>query len=125
MTQPHESTQAAPAEPTLAQIISANAHDEIMLTDRGCGRRFAEMYHPLVRYVVDRDVWVVRTGQHWQVDHSKLLVFGMTAGVTRAIRADALRQLEGEDADERRERMLNYAVKTEGEGLRWRFISSA
>lgn len=129
MTQPDVPTPgadsaAAAAEPTLAQVLAANATDEIMLTDRGSGRRFAELYHPLVRYVADRDTWVVRTGTHWQVDRSRLLVFGLTAGVTRAIRADALR-LTGDDEDAHRRRTLDYAVRTEAEPARWRIISSA
>lgn len=128
MTQPTEAANEPVSEsggsgPTVSQILAANATDDILLTDRGNGRRFAEMYQSIVRYVVNKDEWIVRVGSHWEVDHSKLLVFGLTAGVTRAIREEALSTpTEDEDA---RQRMLDYATKTESEAFRLRMISSA
>lgn len=109
-------------EPTLHDVLRANAQDEINLTDRGNGRRLVEMYRPILRYVEDMDKWVVRKGVHWAVDHNGLSVFALTAGVTRDIRLQAMQPGMEDDA---REAMLNYAQRTEGEQLRWRMISSA
>jgi putative DNA primase/helicase len=106
---------------TLAEVYAQNAQDEIHLTDRGDGRRFALLYRHLAKYVADTGEWVVRDGEHWRVDEKKLDVFSLTAGVTRQIREEAL---FNPDPDVR-DAMLAYAAKTEGEQKRHRIINSA
>jgi P4 family phage/plasmid primase-like protien len=123
VTQPAET--APRALTALQQVIAANAADEIHLTDRGNGRRFAELYRDVVRYVVDQDEWLVRHEPHWAPDPSRLTIFGLTAGVIRGIRAEALLPGGGDDEDARRERMLGYANSAESEGARWRMVSCA
>lgn len=112
----------AAAPVTLGDVIAANAADPLNLTDRGNGRRFAELFGHIARYVEDRDRWIVRAGPHWLPDDSKLRVFALTAGVTRAIRAEAVLPHNDEQA---RDAILGYAKTTEGEPARWRTISSA
>lgn len=106
---------------TLNAILSVNALDEVLLTDRGNGRRLAVMYSHILRYVADRDEWIVRRGPHWEPDVGKLITFALTAGVIRSIREDAL----SVDEHDVRDVILDFARKTEGEPARWRMISSA
>jgi P4 family phage/plasmid primase-like protien len=124
VTQP-ETRPEDTAGDVLRRVIQANAADEILLTDRGNGRRFAELYRDVVRYVVDRDEWLVRSGPHWAPDPSRLTVFALTAGVIRQIREEALRPVGAENEDAWRERMLGYATQLEAEGARLRMISCA
>lgn len=109
---------------SVSDVLAANAEDDVRLTDRGSGRRFAELYRDAVRYVVDRGEWIVRDGLHWRPDPAGLVVFGLTGGVIRAIRNEAER-LEGDDADDLRERYGAFAHRSESEGARLRMISSA
>lgn len=131
MTQPESEQTAAGSGtagsgPSLAQVIAANAADHIFFTDKGNGRRFAELYRNIVRYVVDRDQWVIRTDPHWVVDESQLLVFALTGGVIRQIREEGLLPAgTDETEDERRERFEGFAMRTEAEGARLRMISCA
>lgn len=105
----------------LSDVLALNNVDQVHLTDRGNGRRFVRLFRHLTRYVADTDEWVVRSGTHWQVDAQRLNVFGLTAGVIRDIRAEALVV----DDDDVRESMLAYATRAESEQSRWRMLSSA
>lgn len=126
MTQPAEETVPAPAPalPTLEDVITANAQDMILMTDRGNGRRFTEMYRHMVRYVVNQDRWIVRQGQHWRVDDSRLLVLALTAGVIRRIRDEAVTRDDDGNLTTNDD-VANFATRTEAEPARWRMISSA
>lgn len=128
MTQPAPGPEVAPAAApgvTLAGVFAANAQDDVFFTDKGNGRRFADTYRDVVRYVEDRDEWLVRTQPHWATDTSRLVVFGLTAGIIRAIRDEGLQPSGGELDDERRQRYEAFAMRTESEGARLRMISTA
>lgn len=107
--------------PTLEEVLAANAQDNITLSDRGNGRRLVERYRHIVRYVVDRDLWLLRQGPHWRPDPSKLGVFALTAGVIRSIQEDAMAAGEVDV----QERILDFAHRMESEPARWRMVSSA
>ena len=109
--------------PTLSDILEQNVSDQVHLTDRGNGRRFVDLFQHIAKYVIDLDEWIIRDGVHWKLDKGKLNVFGLTAGVTRNIRLEAL-SIAGDDPDVR-DAMLAYATKTESEQLRWRMLNSA
>lgn len=117
-----EQATAGVPEPSLDAVRTANAEDEISLTDTGNGRRMVELYGSIIRYVEDTDQWIVRRQVHWAPDPARLAVFSLTQGVTRDIRREAMRPHTNEDA---RDSMLAYAVKTESEQTRWRMISTA
>lgn len=121
MTDAAENVDTSGVGDTLGSVFAANASDEIFLTDRGNGRRFAEMYRDVARYVVDEGVWVVRQGSHWVRDDAGLLTFALTGGVIRHIRLEATQV----DDDETRTGMLRYATLAESERTRRTMVSCA
>lgn len=113
---------------TLDSVLAANAADTVHLTDKGNGRRFAELYRHLTRYVIDQDTWAVRTGTHWEIDEGdNLRVYGLTGGVIRRIREEG--QIEAvadpENADAIERRYNQFALQSENHGARLRIIAAA
>lgn len=107
--------------PAVTEDIAQNVYDPLALSDTGNGRRFADMYCERVRYVEDLNKWMIWQNPHWKIDESGLVVFGLTLGVVRAIRAEALQAT----ADDRREALERYALGAESEKSRLRMLATA
>lgn len=113
---------------TVDQLIAMNAADEIMFTDAGDGRRYANLYAEHVRYVIETDSWLIWNGNCWEPDTGGLKVLALAAGVTRQLREQAGDE-SGEEPDggglSPRERMLRHAFGTESLDARKRMVKMA
>lgn len=108
---------------TIDQVIALNASDDITYSDDGNGRRFVQLFHGLVRYVIELDEWLVWTGRCWEPDVAGLKVLALTAGVTRWLREHALElDDEGGGANTPRARALAHASSTESLDSRRRML---
>ena len=127
MTHPVDDT-AAGVTLTVDQLIAMNDADEILFTDAGDGRRYANLYAEHVRYVIETDSWLVWNGNCWEPDTGGLKVLGLAAGVTRQLREQATDE-SGEEPEggglSPRERMLRHAFGTESLDARKRMVKTA
>jgi putative DNA primase/helicase len=124
MTEPTEPTRILP---TVDELIRLNRDDDVNLTDTGNAKRFVQLFRDIVRYAPETDVWLVWNGTHWEPDVTGK-VFGLTAGVVREIRAEAmlLPDEPGEGGGmSPRQRMLQFAFRTESEGSRRKILTVA
>lgn len=115
-----------PARPSVEELIALNRLDDITPSDTGNAKRFVELFGHIVRYVPENQMWLIWNGTHWEPDVTDR-AFALTAGVIRDIRLTALTLPdEGENGGPSpRQRMLNHALKTEGESPRRRMLSVA
>jgi len=114
--------------PTAQEIIALNDADEINSSDKGNARRFALLYRDVIRYVMDRDQWLVWNGRHWEPDEGRLRVIALTAGVTRAIRQEVEATAPGDDPDDprsARNRLARHAFTTESLPSKRRMVDLA
>lgn len=112
------------------EFIAANALDDISATDSGNGRRFAELYCNVIRYITDQGCWFTYNGNNWDTMPGliRAQLLALTAGVTRQLRAEAM-NMSDEPPDNGkkspRELMLTFALLSESLAARERMVKSA
>lgn len=116
-----------PPRPSVDELVGFNRLDDVNATDTGNAKRFVRLYHDVVRYVPDTDIWLVWNGAYWEPDVASK-TFALTAGVVRDIRLEALTLSDEPPAGggpSPRQRALAHALKTESEGARRRILAVA
>lgn len=110
---------------TAQDLIELHTSDDINLSDTGNGRRYELLCRDVVRYVEDIDRWGVWNGRHLELDGPKALnAYALTTLVIRQVRDEGL-ALSEEDAGERRQQLLTWAMRCEGVGHRRRMLEEA
>jgi phage/plasmid-associated DNA primase len=78
-------------ETILAALAPDLTNDALGTTETANGLRFAQLFGEIARYAEDEERWVLWNGTRWELDSpGSLRAFGLTLGVVRAIREEAL-----------------------------------
>ena len=116
-----------PPLPSVDDAIALSRID-VNNSDTGNAKLFVNRFGKIIAYVPDTDVWYVWTGTHWEPDVRGLKVYALTEAVVQMLR-DLAENLPGEPGPgggaSERQRMMQHALKTEGEGARRRLVSVA
>jgi P4 family phage/plasmid primase-like protien len=113
---------------TIDQVLAQVEPEFLTLTDDGNGRRFADLFDGIIRYVIDLDQWLVWNGKCWEPDIGGLKVLALVAGLTRWYRAeaeDASNEEPENGGDSPRERLRKHATATESLDSRQRTVKIA
>jgi len=113
---------------TIDDVLAQVEPEFLTLTDDGNGRRFADLFGGIIRYVVDLDQWLVWNGKCWEPDIGGLKVLALVAGLTRWYRAEAESASNEEPehgGDSPRERLMKHAMNTESLDSRQRCVKIA
>ena len=120
-------TEPERVRPSIREIIALNANVDPLHTDTGNAKRLVTLFGDRIRYEPEQERWLVWSGTHWEPDVEGL-VFELTERVIAEMRYEAL-ELPDEVPDggglSPRQRLLQWAMRTESEGARNRMISVA
>ena len=110
-------------------ILDTDDDNRLFTTDSGNGRRYADLYRHIARYVTDLERWCFWNGHRWELDvEGNLKAFALTLGVVRHIRqeaTDASDEPGPNNSPSPRQRLLKHAKASESVGARTAMLKTA
>lgn len=129
MTGPVVGGVGAESVPTVDQLIAELDGDSLNLSDTGAGRRFVRELGHVLRYDVERELFLLWNGNVLEPDtRESLKTYALTMRVVERVRAEALEASDeaGENGgDSPRARLLKFAMGLESHAARRKILESA